>query len=116
MRLIADRLDQPLRWKKQRRVFVNSMSDLWHKSLPLRAIAKVYAVMRLAHWHTYQVPSPGETAHLVADSLDAVGGFGGADDQDSGDRGRCEYSGCRHVFDPPFGNLRRSLWKPLLPG
>src|SRR5713226_4551385 len=35
MRLIVDRLEQPLRWKKQRRVFVNSMSDLWHKSLPL---------------------------------------------------------------------------------
>jgi len=44
----------------------------------------------------------------VADSLDAVGGFGGADDQDSGDGRRREYSGCRHEF-------QSSLWKPSTP-
>ncbi|MCC7082193.1 MAG: phage Gp37/Gp68 family protein [Burkholderiales bacterium] len=50
-----DRLDQPLRWTKPRRVFVNSMSDLFHKKVPDEFIDRVFAVMAQAHQHTYQV-------------------------------------------------------------
>lgn len=50
-----DRLDQPLRWRKPRRVFVNSMSDLFHEDVPDDFIAQVFAVMALAHEHTFQV-------------------------------------------------------------
>ncbi len=53
--LMPHMLDIPLRRKVPTTYFVNSMSDLWHKELPLEDIAKVYAAMRLAHWHTYQV-------------------------------------------------------------
>jgi len=53
--LIEARLDQPLRWRKPRRVFVNSMSDLFHESLPDEAIDMVFAVMALAPRHTFQV-------------------------------------------------------------
>jgi protein gp37 len=53
--LIPKMLDVPLRWKKPRRIFVNSMSDLFHESLPDEAIDQVFAVMALSPWHTYQV-------------------------------------------------------------
>jgi protein gp37 len=51
----ADRLDQPLRWRKPRRVFVNSMSDLFHYDVPDDFIDRVFAVMALAPQHTFQV-------------------------------------------------------------
>src|SRR5918994_1795051 len=48
-------LDQPLRWKKPQSVFVNSMSDLFHKDVPLDFIRRVFDTMRQAHWHQFQV-------------------------------------------------------------
>lgn len=50
-----DRLDQPIRWKRPRRVFVNSMSDLFHEAVPVAFILDVYRRMGAAYWHTYQV-------------------------------------------------------------
>lgn len=50
-----DRLDQPLRWRKPRRVFVNSMSDLFHDDVPVEFVAQVFAVMALAPHHTFQI-------------------------------------------------------------
>lgn len=50
-----DRLDQPLRWRKPRRVFVNSMSDLFHESVPDQFIVDIFGIMALAHWHTFQI-------------------------------------------------------------
>jgi protein gp37 len=55
VRLHPDRLDQPLRWKKPRRVFVNSMSDLFHEQVPDSFIDQVFAVMADARVHTFQV-------------------------------------------------------------
>jgi protein gp37 len=49
------RLDQPLRWRRPRRVFVNSMSDLFHEDVDFKFIAAVFGVMRHAHRHTFQV-------------------------------------------------------------
>jgi protein gp37 len=48
-------LDTPLRWKKPRVIFVNSMSDLFHKDVPLDYIQRVFDVMNRAHWHQFQV-------------------------------------------------------------
>ena len=53
--LIPSKLDEPLRWRKPQRVFVNSMSDLFHESLSFKDISRVYGVMARAHWHTFQV-------------------------------------------------------------
>lgn len=53
--LVEKHLLDPLRWKKPRRIFVNSMSDLFHEGLPMEAIARVFAVMALAERHTFQV-------------------------------------------------------------
>ena len=48
-------LERPLGWKKPQMVFVNSMSDLFHQDVPLEFILEVFAVMRHASWHTFQV-------------------------------------------------------------
>lgn len=50
-----NRLDQPLRWKRPRRVFVNSLSDLFHESVSDEYIARVWAVMALAPQHRFMV-------------------------------------------------------------
>lgn len=55
VRCHPERLDQPLRWRKSRRVFVNSMSDLFHEDVPDGFIAQVLAVMAVANQHTFQV-------------------------------------------------------------
>ena len=48
-------LELPLKWKKPRTVFVNSMSDLFHKNVPTDYIERVFKVMNAAHWHQFQV-------------------------------------------------------------
>jgi protein gp37 len=48
-------LEHPLHWRKPRRVFVNSMSDLFHEAVPAEYIHQVFDVMRRANWHQYQV-------------------------------------------------------------
>jgi protein gp37 len=53
--LHPDEIDSPLRWKQPRRVFVNSMSDLFHKAVPDDYIKQVFEVMREASWHQFQV-------------------------------------------------------------
>lgn len=50
-----DVVHQPLRWRKPRRIFVNSMSDLFHADVPAEFVARVFAVMALTPQHTYQV-------------------------------------------------------------
>ena len=48
-------LGHPLRWKKPLRIFVNSMSDLFHADIPVEFIERVFGVMNKANWHQYQV-------------------------------------------------------------
>lgn len=54
-RLVPEKLAEPLRWKNPRMIFVNSMSDLFHSSVPDDYIVKVAKVMSLASWHIFQV-------------------------------------------------------------
>lgn len=55
VRLVPEHLADPLRWRKPRRIFVNSMSDLFHEQLPFDQIAAVFGVMAAAPQHTFQV-------------------------------------------------------------
>jgi protein gp37 len=55
LRLWPDRLDVPLRWRKPRMIFVNSMSDLFHEDIPLEFISRVFATMGEAGWHVFQI-------------------------------------------------------------
>jgi protein gp37 len=55
LRLVPQKLAEPLRWKTPKMIFVNSMSDLFHKDVPEDYIEAVCRTMERANWHTYQV-------------------------------------------------------------
>ncbi|HEV7922198.1 MAG TPA: phage Gp37/Gp68 family protein [Thermoanaerobaculia bacterium] len=55
IRLVPEKLTAPLQWKQPRRIFVNSMSDLFQAGIPEAFVLDVANVMRTADWHTYQV-------------------------------------------------------------
>lgn len=75
--LHPERLEQPLRWRKPRRVFVNSMSDLFHDAIPDELIVQAFAVMAVTGEHTYQILTkrPGRMASLLQ-RMDADEQFG----------------------------------------
>lgn len=64
-----NRLDQPLRWKRPRRIFVNSMSDLFHPAVPVEFIVEVFVVMAKAKQHQFQILTkrPQRMAQVVSD-------------------------------------------------
>jgi protein gp37 len=84
------RLDQPLRWRRPRRIFVNSLSDLFHDAVPDEFIDRVFGVMGRAKWHTFQiltkrpkrmaeyVASPGRSERVCAAADAMPGGLSGA--------------------------------------
>lgn len=55
LRLVPDKLLEPVRWREPKMIFVNSMSDLFHPGISDEYIAKVAKIMFLADWHIYQV-------------------------------------------------------------
>jgi protein gp37 len=67
IRLLPERYDQPHRWRKPRRIFVNSMSDLFHETVPEFVISRIFDEMARAPWHTFQVLTkrPERMAALV---------------------------------------------------
>src|SRR5215469_5330377 len=60
----------PQEWKKPRTIFVNSMSDLFHKDVPLAFIQQIFTVMHQANWHRYQILTKrSERLHAVSHKL-----------------------------------------------
>ena len=55
LRLVPEKLAEPLKWPTPKSIFVNSMSDLFHEGVPDAYIERVVRVMMAADWHTYQV-------------------------------------------------------------
>lgn len=55
VKFVEEHLLDPLRWRKPRRIFVNSMSDTFHEAVSDETIDRLFAVMMLAHWHTFIV-------------------------------------------------------------
>jgi protein gp37 len=55
LRLVPEKLEEPLKWKTPRLIFVNSMSDLFQPGVPDEYIVRVAQVMNSAHWHVFQV-------------------------------------------------------------
>src|SRR5271166_6650909 len=55
LRLVPEKLSEPLRWPTPKTIFVNSMSDLFHEDVPESYIERIAKIMQLADWHTYQV-------------------------------------------------------------
>jgi len=66
---VPEALPDPLGWRQPKMVFVNSMSALFHKSVPFEFVDKVFAVMALSYWHTFQVLTkrPDRMAKYFAD-------------------------------------------------
>lgn len=89
-----NRLDQPLRWQRPRKIFVNSMSDLFHPDVPDEFIDRVFAVMAVANRHTFQVLTKrpermlsyllrlGRSANLLNDAVRSLGHSLTRNDQD----------------------------------
>lgn len=75
--LITEKLTEPLSWRKPSRVFVNSMSDLFHEALPAQDIAEVFRVMARCPQHTFQILTkrPERIAELVPRMLATFGSF-----------------------------------------
>lgn len=71
LKLAPEKLGDPLTWASSKRVFVNSMSDLFHEQVPDKHIARVVDVMLTANWHTYQVLTkrPERLSELLRGSL-----------------------------------------------
>src|ERR1044071_2419150 len=55
IRLVSEALDQPLRWRKPQRVFVNSMSDLFHEDVPFWFVDQVFGAMAACPEHVFQI-------------------------------------------------------------
>lgn len=55
VRLVPEKISEPLRWKSPKKIFVNSMSDLFHESVPDSYILQIAEVMREANWHIFQI-------------------------------------------------------------
>lgn len=82
---------EPLRWKRPRMVFVNSMGDLFHEHVPDEWIDRVFAVMAEAHWHTYQVLTKrSKRMHDYLSAQDVTERIGRIQQRDHGDN--CAYT------------------------
>lgn len=76
VRLVPEMLDRPLHWRKPLRVFVNSMSDLYHEDVPFEFIDRVFAIMAIASGHTYQILTKRPErmrAYMTEDRIGRVG-------------------------------------------
>jgi protein gp37 len=74
LRLVPEKLADPLRWSTSRMIFVNSMSDMFHEDIPDEYILAIAEVMRIANWHTYQVLTKraGRLHDLLGGKLSAL--------------------------------------------
>jgi len=73
VRCLPERLADPLHWRKRCRVFVNSMSDLFHEKVPFEFVMKVWAAMKMSPSHTFQILTkrPGIAKEFIAEHLTA---------------------------------------------
>jgi len=112
--LRPDRLEQPLQWRQPRMIFVNSMSDLFHKAIPRHFIASVFDTMERADWHVFQVLT--KRSSLMRDFLRRRYGAGrgsnhiwfGVSVEDGGKKSRI-----RHLQEAP-ASVRFLSIEPLI--
>ncbi len=77
LRLVPEKLAEPLRWSTPKTIFVNSMSDLFHEDVPEAYVEQVARVMQLGKWHTYQVLTKraGRLNQMLRTKLSHVSGL-----------------------------------------
>ena len=87
-----ERLNQPLRWKKPRRIFVNSMSDLFHEAVPDAFLDQVFAQMTMVARHTYQILTKRpQRMHAYLTDPQTVARIADAIDREDDALGHCGY-------------------------
>lgn len=90
VKCLPEKLDEPMKWRKPRRVFVNSMSDLFHPAVPEEFIWQVFAVMAACKQHTFQILTKRpERMAAVLGHPEAPHRFEAACDALAGDKGWC---------------------------
>jgi protein gp37 len=112
--LRQERVEQPLGWRQPKMIFVNSMSDLFHKDVPDSFISKVFDTMERANWHTFQLLT--KRSSLMRDFLRRRYGDGrgplhiwcGVSVEDGARKSRV-----RHLQDTPAGTRFLSI-EPLI--
>jgi len=55
LKLITKKIEDPLKWRRPKKIFVCSMSDLFHEEIPIECIRKIFDTMNKAKWHTFQI-------------------------------------------------------------
>ena len=113
VRLVPEHLADPLRWQRPRRVFVNSMSDLFHESLPFEIIAAIFGVMAAAERHVFQVLTKRPARMLEwFEWYEGSSGFGG------GSAFAAVFAAREHGVDvgwPCYDSVRRATFEPAWP-
>lgn len=106
VQLVEKHLEDPLRWKRPRRIFVNSMSDLFHKSIPDEWIDRIFAVMALAPQHAFQVLTkrPERMWHWFSTSGVVWQHTRGIKPDEKGERKDDVLNSAFDMFSPDFGN------------
>jgi len=116
VRLVPDKLTEPLKWKKPAMVFVNSMSDLFHESVPFDYVDQVMAVIALCPQHTFQALTkrPERMAEYLNDiTLNNRVGMEMAKISDAADRARIKHEHPGWFFERPPQRAMppiRNLW------
>lgn len=115
VRLLPDRLDWPLRWTRPRRIFVASMSDLFHPGVPDDYIARVFAVMAMAPRHTFQVLTKRHARmRSLLNSDDFWLRVGGAGHAIALDRAGGQYRTAGNMMLTPDSSAA-GHWRPVTP-
>ena len=115
--LHEDALGLPLRWKRPQAIFVNSMSDLYHRDVPFSFIKKVFDVMHQAHWHRYQILTKRAERLAELIRLDAQHEETSMDEESTivDDRLRLIFTCCHPALEVP-ARVALTLRAPPTPG
>ena len=106
LKLVPEKLADPLKWSRPRRIFVNSMSDLFHDGVPDEFIDRVFAVMAMASQHTFQVLTKRpERMQRYLSTLDRHNTLELAADAMFPDKGRPEFGGKHKLPRLPLRNV-----------
>ena len=109
VRLVEKDLDLPLRWKRPRRIFVNSMSDLFHEKVPDEWIDRIFAVMALCPQHTFQVLTKRPERMVKYLAVHSSGGFRYENLIDRIEEAATDFEACHANIDEALPG-RRDRW------
>jgi protein gp37 len=115
LRLVPEKLDEPLHWRKPRRVFVNSMSDLFHEDVPDEFIVATLGVIAASPLHTFQILTKRpERMADVCSALTEAGGLGKYIRSDNGRNSLRDLFGAVQRTEQVYGKIVRTIDDPWM--